>query len=371
MPHGVLYFGDLAPTRTCLQHPLGKHLLAMVSQIARSSPLNPLKRTPSHDSPRSSPKKFHRRASSSLASLLPARPRGFRPPPIRTSASFGDMSGSDTDSPRPSRPPRIADVGGSPSVTRASGRSSSRSGLRPPSRIPFDAAWDRKRGAGGALAREMNMVLPRIYVGSATAAGSRKLLSAHGVTHVLNCCTLPNAHEGKPGAPIYLQLHLSDSSADLPRLGAALTQGVAFIRDALASGGVVLVHCHAGISRSCSVAIAYTVWKQKGISSEDAFEVIRKSRTQCDPNLSYMCALKDWERSVADGTVDPPVFTAPPVVPIVSRRSRSVTAARDISSASSAMQTLCVSEAPPATIRAPQRPHSPAGASRLCRSYSF
>ena len=29
-------------------------------------------------------------------------------------------------------------------------------------------------------------------------------LQAHGVTHVVNCATLPNAHEGRPGMPSYL-----------------------------------------------------------------------------------------------------------------------------------------------------------------------
>jgi protein-tyrosine phosphatase len=224
----------------------------------------------------------------------------------------------------------------------------------------------------------MNMVLPRVYVGSATAAGSRKLLSAHGITHVLNCCTLPNAHEGKPGAPTYLQLHLSDNSADLPRLGAAMSQGVGFIRDALGSDGIVLVHCHAGISRSCCLAIAYAVWRQRGLSTEDAFEIVRKPREQCDPNLSYMCALKDWERAVADGTVDPPAPIAPRT-PRPPRRSRSVAAARDVCSASSAMLTLCVSEASAvarggaakAAIRPPQRPQSPSLAPCVGRSYSF
>lgn len=204
------------------------------------------------------------------------------------------------------------------------------------------------------------MVLPRLYIGSAAAAGSRKLLAAHGVSHVLNCCTLPNAFEGEPNAPVYLQLHLSDSAADLPQLGAALTQGVAFIHAALLGGGVVLVHCHAGISRSCCLVIAYTVWRQRGLTSEDAFDLVRRSRPQCDPNLGYLCALKDWEKAVADGTVEPPRPTTP-LPPSVAQRSRSVMVARDVSAASSALQALCVNEpgapaAAPPLARPPLRP---------------
>jgi len=294
--------------------------------MLRGSSLNPhnLKRGVGQDSPRNSPRRLHRRLS-----------RPFRPPPIRTSASFGDASsGSDNDSPasRLGGSGRAGGVGLALNPSPRGGRARAAAG----------SGRCIVRGGGCALAREMSCVLPRVFVGSAVAAGSRKLLSAHGVTHVLNCCTLSNEHEGKPGAPSYLKLHLSDSPADLPRLGLALALGVAFIHDALSAGGVVLVHCHAGISRSCCLAIAYAVWRQRGgVSSEDAFDIVRKARPQCDPNLGYLCALKDWEKAVQEGTVEPPSPTAPTTPPLV-RRSRSLVAGRTISVA---MRSLRVSRA--------------------------
>ena len=127
------------------------------------------------------------------------------------------------------------------------------------------------------------------------AARSLEMLQARGVTHVLNCCTLPNFHEGAADGPEYLRLGLLDSVADLPRMMDALQLGVAFIADGLGGGGTVFVHCHRGISRSCTLVIAYLM-RARGASAEATFDDVRRARGGCDPNLGYLCTLKEWER---------------------------------------------------------------------------
>jgi len=143
----------------------------------------------------------------------------------------------------------------------------------------------------------MSLVAPNLYVGDESSAASLSRLRSAGVTHVLNCTDQPNAHECVADAPTYLKLGLLDSAADLARMPTALSVGVAFIRSAVQGGGTVLVHCHAGISRSATLAMAYLVWKEQK-TSEAVFEMIRSTRRICDPNLTYWCALKDWERLV-------------------------------------------------------------------------
>ena len=98
-------------------------------------------------------------------------------------------------------------------------------------------------------------------------------------------------------APRYLQLGLVDNTSDLPRMQEALATGVGFIRDALEQGGVCLVHCHRGISRSATVAIAYLVQSTQ-TPAEPIFERMRPKRKVIDPNLGYWVALKEWERRV-------------------------------------------------------------------------
>ena len=139
-------------------------------------------------------------------------------------------------------------------------------------------ARQERRGAAG-----MSLVAERLFVGSELSARSLPNLRAHGVTHVVNCATLPNAHEGRPGAPSYLKLDLLDSVIDLPRMPAALAEAAVSIRDAHGAGGTCWWHCHRGISRSCTVAMAYLIAERR-CTAETVFDELRRARPVCDPN---------------------------------------------------------------------------------------
>ena len=215
----------------------------------------------------------------------PASRQGRRPPPIHTRSSFGPLD-------RDSSPECLA----LPVV--AGHRESSAGGERTDGASPRQARQER-RGAAG-----MSLVAERLFVGSELSARSLPNLRAHGVTHVVNCATLPNAHEGRPGAPSYLKLDLLDSVIDLPRMPAALAEAAAFIRDAHGAGGTVLVHCHRGISRSCTVAMAYLIAERR-CTAETIFDELRRARPVCDPNLGYWVTLKEWERQLGIVQAEP------------------------------------------------------------------
>ena len=153
-------------------------------------------------------------------------------------------------------------------------------------------------------APEISEVYPNLFVGTEAAAKNMGLLSGYGITHVLNCTARPNAHEGEAGAPVYMSLGLLDSTSDLPRMKEALTDGVAFIHGAIEGGGRVLVHCQRGISRSCTLAMAYLMWAQR-LPAEAVFVELRHARRVADPNLGYWCSLKDWEQHVLSAGVAP------------------------------------------------------------------
>lgn len=144
----------------------------------------------------------------------------------------------------------------------------------------------------------MSFVAPSLFVGDEHAAANVSGLRAAGVTHVLNCSSLPNPLDGDPAAPAhYLSLGLLDNTSDLPRMQEALGTGVEFISQAISSGGVVLVHCHRGVSRSATLAIAYLV-RATQQPAETVFESLRAKRRVIDPNLGYWISLKEWERRV-------------------------------------------------------------------------
>ena len=143
----------------------------------------------------------------------------------------------------------------------------------------------------------MSRVAPCLYVGDERAAADRATLRAAGVTHVLNCTAHPNSLENEADAPSYMQLGLMDSTADLPRMQGALLSGSNWIAEAIRGGGTVLVHCHRGISRSATIAMAYLV-RATQQPVDAVFEQMRACRRCVDPNLGYMCALKEWEQRV-------------------------------------------------------------------------
>lgn len=163
----------------------------------------------------------------------------------------------------------------------------------------------------------MSLVAPSLYVGDESAAANWPLLRAAGVTHILNCTPAPSVLEGSSGmelggmadeegvrlAPLrFCQLGLLDSISDLPRMQDALHVGVGFIREAIANGGVVLVHCHRGISRSATLAIAYLV-QHTHQTAETVFEHMRTRRRVIDPNLTYWTQLIEWERAMLPADV--------------------------------------------------------------------
>ena len=247
-----------------------------------------------------------------------AHSSAFRPPPIRTMGSLegwggvedGRASAASMRSAGSSNdivnlgsyvPPMraTADVLNPPSIIAPPPTPSSR-----PPRRGFSGATSMTGLRAGATEPPMSLVAPGLYVGDEASAASVPALLAAGVTHILNCSALPSAIEGHPNAAHiqYRQLGLYDNTSDLPRMQEALITGVDFITQAHANGGTVLVHCHRGISRSATLAIAYLV-RATQQPAEKVFELVKQKRLCIDPNLSYMIALKTWERRVLPPSV--------------------------------------------------------------------
>ena len=62
-----------------------------------------------------------------------------------------------------------------------------------------------------------------------------------------------------------------------------------------ASGGRVLVHCHAGVSRSATVCMAY-VMKNLDYDLKSAYDFVKARRPCVSPNLHFMGQLLEFEK---------------------------------------------------------------------------
>lgn len=130
-------------------------------------------------------------------------------------------------------------------------------------------------------------LLPRLYLGDAVAAHSLHVLKHLGVTHIVNATedllAPPDGHGFE-----YLRCPLKDlEEEDLqPHIPVAMS----FLEKGLSSGGSVLVHCHAGRSRSCSLLLAWLMHSRKW-TLKRALEHLQSYRPEAAPNAGYMAAL--------------------------------------------------------------------------------
>ncbi|KAJ1785866.1 tyrosine protein phosphatase yvh1 [Coemansia sp. RSA 2399] len=142
-------------------------------------------------------------------------------------------------------------------------------------------------GRGFVLLNTMDKITDGLYVGSSMAEVDEAKLKECGVTHILSV------------ASHYVPSHPKDfvyklvSIDDLPEENIIqyFPECNAFISDALAKGGCVLVHCMAGQSRSAAVAAAYLMQKNKQ-TAEQALATLKEKRRQISPNEGFVDQLQ-------------------------------------------------------------------------------
>jgi len=132
-------------------------------------------------------------------------------------------------------------------------------------------------------------VMPGLFVGNLRASKEREFLEAHGVTHILIV-----ANDVAPEFPKrfkYKIVNVDDSTED--DLAQHFERSCKFIDKARRSGAV-LAHCHAGISRSPAVAIAYLMYKDH-FTFDEALKLMKSKDPLIEPNEAFVAQLRAWE----------------------------------------------------------------------------
>lgn len=135
-------------------------------------------------------------------------------------------------------------------------------------------------------------ILPGLFLGDSMHSSQQDLLKEMGITSLLNVSTGKNFFESEFE---YMNIPVNDN--DTADLSCWFQQAINFIDNARDSGGKVLVHCHAGISRSATVCIAYLMYKNND-SLEKAFDHVRSRRGVISPNLNFMQQLQEFEKDI-------------------------------------------------------------------------
>ena len=97
--------------------------------------------------------------------------------------------------------------------------------------------------------------LTRFFPCSITAARAPRTLSERRVTHIVSVCTDPIPADLPAGGIKQLRIPVAD--IDYLDLLIHFPAACQFIHQAIAEGGVVLVHCGEGLSRSATIVAAY------------------------------------------------------------------------------------------------------------------
>ena len=144
---------------------------------------------------------------------------------------------------------------------------------------------------GDVLPEPAQEVVPGLFVGE-IAALSADFLASNKINVVLSCGI---ALLSTP-LPVTVWMHGWFVLDDMPsaKIEPFLPSCVVFIQTALHRGLRVLVHCHAGVSRSCSVVTAYLIATQ-GLSAMRALRMLRSKRAEAMPNGGFMAQLRNFE----------------------------------------------------------------------------
>ncbi|KAH3768117.1 dual specificity protein phosphatase 1 [Pelomyxa schiedti] len=123
-----------------------------------------------------------------------------------------------------------------------------------------------------------NLIVPNVYLGSLECAKNWHWLKNNGITHILTLFK-------------YLVIEVDDTEETL--LSAHLDNCIDFIDSAVNNKTSILIHCHAGISRSASVTIAY-VAKKMNMSVKDAHTFVHEKRSRILPKTCFLNQIKTW-----------------------------------------------------------------------------
>jgi len=133
-----------------------------------------------------------------------------------------------------------------------------------------------------------------LFLGNINDAANSETLTALGIDHVLNVTAVTPSYK-MSNKITYKQLLAADNGSQ--NIKQYFDEAFLFIDAAKKSGGSVLIHCQAGVSRSPTIAIAYLI-KYFSMKMLDAYQYIKIRRSIISPNLNFMGQLLEFEQTI-------------------------------------------------------------------------
>ncbi|KAL1931941.1 hypothetical protein VTP01DRAFT_8997 [Rhizomucor pusillus] len=146
------------------------------------------------------------------------------------------------------------------------------------------------------MRREIQEMLPGLYLGPLTACRDTEYLNSFGITHIV--CLL-DAMEAQlfrflnlQSAFSFFPIQVSDSKTQ--NLIPLFPQITTFINDTLRRDGKILVCCNGGMSRSPAVVIAYMM-ETFNLDASEAYQYVQSRRLCINPNDAFKTQIAEYE----------------------------------------------------------------------------
>ncbi len=131
-------------------------------------------------------------------------------------------------------------------------------------------------------------IIPNLFLGGETVA-EQKLLEDKGIKNVISAMNAPPLFSD----PINQIIIPIDDTIN-QNISQHFEQTYLYIRDCLEKNKPVLVHCHAGVSRSAAIVISF-IMRDRKMKYDDAIAFVRKVRKCVNPNLHFVLELRSFE----------------------------------------------------------------------------
>jgi protein-tyrosine phosphatase len=130
----------------------------------------------------------------------------------------------------------------------------------------------------------------KLYLTCWNQANDKSVLQKYRITHLVNASQLKNSFSDEF---IYLKIDVEDD--EKVNIKQYFSRVNRFIYNAILKGGVVLVYCFAGMSRSPCLIAAYLIRKKKETLLE-ALKLIKEVRKCIDINEGFRIQLEEYSK---------------------------------------------------------------------------
>lgn len=137
-----------------------------------------------------------------------------------------------------------------------------------------------------------DQITPQVFLGSEGTALDSSLLEKHKITHIIHICSVSDSTIDKFNHITYFTYELQDSV--FASLNTNFWKCLQYLQETIQSGGIVLVQCRRGISRSPTLVAAYLMITYK-MTFEGAYHLLKEKRPIVKINKGFKMQLQEQE----------------------------------------------------------------------------